>query len=267
MPIFGVLISLMSMASEPGKWDLARAIVDKHEFYSNNELITKPRDSWQLLFAVTFLDESYRSSKDCVFYRVPGEAPGSLKVKTVAADVDCHAVILTVGDTEISPVSGLRFSEEGSGLRLTFEHSGKRTTWNAQPAQKWTRPEAKLLTSSADYKSSRLIYLAPSPAPAAIPAPLKDKTLCHDIANDCGSRAPSKCHLCENGWYEIPNGCQVGPKVCGASQCGGKDQPACRRGFVWNNTPVPADCRENPEFAWCSGKLTVSCDGDKAFCR
>ncbi len=262
-----VLISFFADAGSPRKWENAKGIVEKHEFYGNGEIIIKPQNSWQALFALTFLDSNFNLTKDCVYYRVPGDEPGKLKVKAVPFETECNAEILSAGDTEIEQVSGLSFFVEENGVKIVFQHNKKNEAWSVTTVADWKKPKPKLLLSSADYKSPAIVYLASGASSSKKPEGLKDGILCHNIASDCQELSPSTCRNCEHGWIEIPNGCVTGPKACGVLSCGGKDQPACRRGIVWQRKEETFDCRSNTSFAWCSGKLSVTCDGDKAYCR
>lgn len=261
------LYSVLAFSGSPAKWEYARAIVDRHEFYKNDEEILTPANTWQALFAVSYMDAHLNSVKDCVFYRVPGDDPGKLKVKSVSVKTDCTSEILSPGDIEIEKISRLSFSTTDRSISLEYIQDSKPEKWNVTLVSDWKKPEPKLLLSSADYKSPRMIYLAPAKSGRFDFEALKDKVLCHDVDQDCREKSPSQCGHCENGWIEIPNGCLKGPKICGATPCGGKDLPACRRGISWQRKESQFDCRTDASFAWCSKGLAVSCDGDKAYCR
>jgi hypothetical protein len=267
MMIFIFILSALTFADPPGRWEFATAIVEKHEFYTNGEVVTKPANSWQSLFAVSYLDSSFRNLKDCVFYRVPGDEPGKIKIKTLTGEKDCNSEILSPGDSEIENISNLRFMTSDNSASVDFLRETKNESWKVSASKEWKKPEPKLLMSSADFKSSRMIYLAPARESVVRLSPLKDGVICHDINLDCEEISRSKCDQCENGWTEIPNGCVNAPKMCGATGCGSKDLPACRRGVVWQRKEVDSDCRMDASFAWCAKGLLVNCDGDKAYCR
>lgn len=267
MIIFLLLQMLYVSADSPRKWENAKSIVDRHEFYQNGEAILKPKDSWQTIFALTFLDSSFQLSKDCVYFRVPGEEAGKIKIKTLPASKDCSSEILSAGDIEYTNVSNFSFSTTSESVLMDFTRDGKKEKWSANILLDWKKPESKLLLSSADYKSPRFVYLASSTGANAPLTTLKAGSVCHDITADCQERSPSRCHSCDQGWHEIPNGCSVGPKVCGPADCGGKDQPACRRGMNWQRKESDFDCRMDSSFAWCNKGRVVFCDGDKAYCR
>jgi hypothetical protein len=261
------LFSFFVHAEAPQKWEHTRSIVERHEFYQNNEEIIKPANTWQLLFALTFIDSNLSLSKDCIFFRVPGDEPGKIKIKSMASDRDCSNEILAAGDIELEQITSLKFETNENSAVLDFHQNGKKDRWMIQVAKEWKRPEPKTLLSSADFKSPRMIYLASSTATARKLSGLKDGVLCHDVTSDCSEKSVSHCHDCEHGWMELPNGCVIGPKVCGPLKCGGKDQPACRRGMAWQRKEMTFDCRTNSSFAWCSKGLKVTCEGDRANCR
>lgn len=254
-------------ADAPRKWENAKAIVDRHEFYENGEVIIKPKESWQTLFALTFLDSRFQLSKDCVYYRVPGDEAGRIKIKSIPFKHDCASEILSDGEVEITNVTNLSFISSGESVLLDFIRDGQKEKWSANILPDWKKPDPKLLLSSSDFKSPRFIYLAAAGVSDVQPEPLKPGTICHDISGDCEEKSPSKCNACDQGWHEIPNGCFVGPKICGPSDCGGKDQPACRRGMIWQRKEIETDCRIESSFAWCNKGRSIYCDGDKAFCR
>ena len=266
--IFLLLLQvLFASADSPQKWENTKSIVERHEFYNNGEVILKPKDSWQTLFALTFLDSAFQISKDCVYYRVPGDEPGRIKIKSLPARQDCATEVLTPGDLEILNVTNLSFVTSNSSVVMEFTQEGRKEKWMANVLLDWKKPEAKLLLSSSDYKSPRFVYLAPASGPEVSLAPMKRGTVCHDISIDCQEKSPSRCDSCDQGWHEIPNGCVVGLKVCGPSDCGGKDQPACRRGMEWQRKESEFDCRMDSSFAWCNKGRSVFCDGNKAYCR
>jgi hypothetical protein len=267
MILFLLFLTITARADFPRRWENAKGLVERHEFYADGEMLTKPADTWQTLFALTFLDGSFHLSKDCVFFRVPGDEPGILKMKIVPANESCVNQILSHGDQEIKNISDLKMKTSGGSVELEFHSDGKKNTWKFSLLKDWKRPEVKPLLSSADFKSPGVIYLSQENSGAAMLKGINDGEICHDISNDCSEKAPSVCSECEHGWQEIPNGCAIGPKICGPLTCGRKNQPACRRGYVWQRKEHRSDCRINSDFAWCSKGLSVFCDGDRAWCR
>lgn len=271
MAIILILTLGLSHASYPEWWEAGLGVVDKHEFYIPNQEIVKPKDSWQVLFAVTYADRNLHKLKDCVIYRVPGLQPGALKIKSVKISDDCHKEILTPGDREIQNVSKLKYQFKISGFSVEFDlPKYKSEKWEVEYANTFIPMKPELLMSSAEAKAPKVIFLAPvkvlkeshSNAPS-----LEDHKICHPISDDCEEGSPSICTQCTNGWYEIPNGCQEGPKYCGVDRCGEKNQPACRRGVRYQRVRKKYDCREDHSFAYCAKGLDVQCEGSLAYCR
>ena len=93
--MIGLLFLYFSLlwAQTPERWANALRIVEKHEFYTNNEVILKPKDSWQTLLAVVYRDDQLGELKDCVYYYVPGLDQGQLKIKSVPLNSDCEKFI------------------------------------------------------------------------------------------------------------------------------------------------------------------------------
>lgn len=269
MMILILLSSIFAFAQEPIHWSNLLKLSERHEFYKDHEAIISPKDSWQYLFSVLYVDRNLTKVKDCVFYRVPGLDKGILKIKTVQKDTSCESFLLKPGDREIPDVISLQFSITDNKLSLDLSFKDYRTEkWKGAFQGSFEKPQAKMGLSSAEFKGPKVILLARESNLKETPRPfLKVGSLCHDINEDCEAKAPSACSSCEEGWYEVPNGCVSGPKYCGRAKCGAKDQPACRRGMKWQRKDEVFECRIDSSFAYCNKGLTVTCDGKKAFCR
>jgi hypothetical protein len=262
------LYSFLSFADPTFKWANALEVVEKHEFYTANEVITKPKDSWQTLFAVVYPDVKLNTYKDCVFFRVPGLDLGILKIKTISASESCEKYLFSVGDEETQGVKALQFhlNENFLNLNITLD-AYKIERWNVTFLNKFQRPTVSGLMSSGQYQFPKLIHLAS--VQKAIPQQksiLKKDKLCHAIAEDCQELSLSICQTCEEGWYEIPNGCNQGPKYCGVLNCGQRNQPACRRGVHYQRLKKKYECRLDSSFAFCAKGLKVQCEGNLPFC-
>lgn len=265
-----LLLSFNVLAAQPTHWANLFEVSDKHEFYQNHESITKPKDSWQTLFGLVYIDRNMQRLKDCVFFRVPGLENGIVKTKTISALEKCDDYLLKAGDKEFPDVKSLQFAVFEKELKMHLSFADFRTEkWQANFQSSFTKPKASMGLSSAEFKSPKLILLAPTSTTHVVEKKSfpKDNSLCHDINEDCEEVKPSTCNDCSNGWYEIPNGCHQGPKYCGILQCGKKNQPACRRGVRWQRKEVPLECRMDSSFAYCSPGFNVQCDGKKAYCR
>lgn len=269
MRIF-LLVLIMSMTAlaktrapvEPQHWGAAIEIIDKHEFYEEGKPILSPAETWQTLFSVTYVTQDLKKIKDCVMYRVPGHAaPGVLKIASVALTQDCGKKYFEPGDREITDVKELAFKFSTDGVVLSFSLPRYvELKWDISLIHPKLN-EPKMQMSSAEYKAGKVILLASSKKHFDKGDSIEGK--CHDIDDLCQEISPSRCSLCPEGWYEIPNGCPTGPKFCGIDRCGGKDRPACRRGTQEPRT----ECRIDSSFAYCHPGLTVQCEGSLAYCR
>lgn len=254
---------------QPLHWSNLIEVTDRHEFYANNQTIVKPRDSWQTLFSVVYPDRNLKILKDCVFYRVPGDEAGHLKIVTVSKAENCELPVETKKTLDVGELKALQFSVTDKAIQLNL--TDKRfhvTEWKIAVTHKEARKSPELFLSSAAYRSPKLIMLAP--ATAAKPTPgmsLKSGEICHAISDDCKELKPSVCSQCPGPWFEVPNGCTNGPKYCGTKECGKKDGPACRRGMKFQGKGSKFDCRVDASFAFCAPGLTVTCDGQSAWCR
>jgi len=270
MMIFLIFISNILLADPTWKWTNAIDVVEKHEFYHNNEIIQKPKDVWQTLFAVRYHDSNLKAFKDCVFYKVPGQEAGVLKIKTIAENLKCEQVMYQPGDQEWNNLKAFQFSIQKNLLSLSLtDEKFEITRWDVPLFNVFEKPVPKNLMSSAEYRSARILFLKPYKGKLVIrPEKSKIQNLkeCHMIAEDCSEISPSRCHLCPQGWYEIPNGCGLGPKFCGTITCGTKGAPACRRGYVWQRKEQSFNCREDSSFAYCGKGLQVQCEGNLPYC-
>ena len=131
MMILILLSSIFAFAQEPIHWSNLLKLSERHEFYKDHEAIISPKDSWQYLFSVLYVDRNLTKVKDCVFYRVPGLDKGILKIKTVQKDTSCESFLLKPGDREIPDVISLQFSITDNSslwiclLRTTGQKSGR----------------------------------------------------------------------------------------------------------------------------------------------
>lgn len=268
MIFFLLLILNLAHAEVPNYWSSFVSIQDRHEFYQNNEVINKPENSWQLLFSVVLMDKNLHQGKDCVFYRVPGEAPGVLKIKAVALNESCEKYLLTPGDREVKDIKSLQFMIDEEKLILDFTLAKYRTEkWEFPKLNRHEKKQPELHQSSADYKGAKIFFLSNQDIPANQISPLKDQSLCHNINDECEEVSPSICSQCKDGWFEKTNGCAIGPKYCGTIECGHKGGPACRRGMKWQRIEREFDCRTDSSFAYCMKGLEVHCQGRSAYCR
>jgi hypothetical protein len=269
MSFIWLLISLISYADVPQHWSHILEVTDRHEFYNNYESIIKPAEAWQTLFAVTYLDADLVKLKDCVILKVPGTVPGTLKFKIIPASFSCDDYLLKPGDFEIPEIKSLQFFTDLRRAEIDFSTTNyKLKKWKASAGILNGKTIPVMSVSSVEAKGPKVILLAAKTNLKTPPLPfLQDSTLCHEINDDCIEVNPSQCSRCERGWYEVPNGCNTGPKYCGLSQCGGVNLPACRRGSVWQKLNQEMDCRTNSSFAYCHPGLQVTCEGRKAFCR
>ncbi len=270
--IFSIFFFIFGLAhADPSwRWTNATKIVEKHEFYTNNEMITRPANSWQTLFAVLYNDANLKTFKDCLFFKVPGEEPGILKLKTIGQNDKCESFIFSPGDEQWTDIKALQFSVEGKFLSLSITNKKFEVEqWSAALFNVFSHPEPKMLMSSAEYRSPKVMYLTPYKGTKMVrpqKSLLQDLKVCHEVSDDCKILSPSVCSQCPNGWHEITNGCPQSPKFCGQKECGQKNGPACRRGFKYQKKEIPFSCRDDSSFAYCAKGLTIQCQGNLPYC-
>jgi hypothetical protein len=260
------LVAATQNVVEPQHWGAALEIVDKHEFYEENRPITSPPETWQTLFAVTYITRNLKKVKDCVLYQIPGKTTsGMLKIISIPVSQDCSTVYFGPGDREVRDIQSLQYSSAPEGVELRFAQS-------RQMNLKWDviliHPkisEPKMGLSSAEFKAGKVILL--SSVSKDIPSSPPPTGKCHDIDDHCQEISASRCSQCADGWYEVPNGCPSGPKFCGVDHCGQKNQPACRRGMKYQQEDKKFECRIDHSFAYCNPGLVIQCEGSLAYCR
>ncbi|MBA2405031.1 MAG: hypothetical protein H0V66_09695 [Bdellovibrionales bacterium] len=266
-----MLLTNVLYADPAWKWSNAVKITEQHEFYKNNEIIIKPQNSWQTLFAVNYHDSNLKTFKDCIFYRVPGEEQGILKIKTIQAEQNCEEFLYQPGNQEWKNLKALQYSVERNMVSISLTNTKFQIEkWDVPLLNIFQHPKPKSLMSSAEYRAPKILHLTPYKGVLQVrpvkTTPLSNKKLCHDIADDCSERSASSCTQCAEGWYEITNGCKQGPKYCGSINCGTKNQPACRRGFKYQRTKSEFRCLEDASFAYCAKGLIIQCQGNSPYC-
>jgi hypothetical protein len=267
--LISFIFTLLTHADPSWRWIHAIKIIDKHEFYKDNEVLVKPMNSWQHLFSVVYYNSQLSISKDCIFYRIPGEELGLLKIKTIEENQKCQDFLFLSGDQEWGSLKSVQFLIKKNYLSLTITHQNYYVEdWETPLLNLFQHPEPRIKMSSAKYRSPGIIFLSPQDeAPQKwIKSKMDGLKICHDISEDCREKTPSLCQLCPDGWYEVPNGCFQGPKFCGVIICGQKNTPACRRGFKYQKIKKKYKCGEDDSFVYCAKGLRVRCQGSLAYC-
>ncbi|MFA5583959.1 MAG: hypothetical protein WDA09_07065, partial [Bacteriovoracaceae bacterium] len=60
-----------------------------HEFYRDNELITRPEDAWQVISSFSAVNSDLSLSKLCLKYKPSREPKGVFRVESMSLDEDC----------------------------------------------------------------------------------------------------------------------------------------------------------------------------------
>lgn len=268
MILLSFLVSI-AYAAEPLHWSYLTGVSDKHEFYQNHQVITAPQNAWQSLFALKYLGKDLNEMKDCVYYRVPGDASGILKIKSISSLQSCDQYLLEKGDIEVPEIKSLEFNLTDKSVEIDFSKADFSVVkWEGEFTSSREKTEGTH-KSSAETRASKLIFLSDKTLGTSPTKKGSERvsSLCHEINDDCQEVSPSTCSLCPNGWHEVPNGCESGPKYCGMRECGKKNGPACRRGMKWQRKEIDPDCRADQSFAYCEKGLKVTCEGQLAICR
>lgn len=233
--------------------------VEIHEFYKDNELITKPVDAWQVIAAFSIVNEDLSLSKVCFKYKPSKEGEGIFKVERMSLVKKC--IEEGVGLFKQNSLFGIQF-QRGPEFKIIFSHNDFTTSsWIIKTKEK--KKNLELLDTPDKFWGESVLFLNEKTERREL---LKDGTLCLRVSDDCSVQGKSTCHQCENGFLEAPTGCLVGPRYCSSFECGTKGNPACRRGVKVLKQRV-LDCRKDSSFAFCSEGSIPSCQGAEVWCH
>jgi len=260
-----IFFSFKTFSIVPAYWNSLLRIEDRHEFYKENQVIQKPIETWQLLFSVVYPSSDLSLLKDCVFYYVPKKDEGVLKITSIQEEEKCEAYLFENGHLVHQEIRSLQFTLNPEISLFLTKKDFKTFQWRVSKSKRSVLVEPKSFLSSAEFQAGKFILLSPKRGSQKEKILKKKNEICHKISDDCSEISPPDCELCENGWYEIPNGCIRSPKYCGIHFCGQKDRPACSKGTAYLSTKV--DCSVDTSFVYCQEGLRITCEGGKAFCR
>ncbi len=258
-----LIVSLSVFASDvtlAQYWLTGIRVVEVNSNYPALAPITKPKSTQQKLFAVlraASLEEGIQ--KDCVFYQIPGDKAGELRVTTVGYQESCDPEARII--YRIDEIKELQYSIEGTQVSfwVTMMNSATRviqvSLLNATQAK-----SAKLYESSGQ---RGVFYLAPNTPLAGQPKPLLIGELSDEYPKHPCSFEAGTCQFCRYGVYRI----NTGEYFCGIDRCGQKNQPACIRGERWQRSREKFSCRADNSHVICSPGLVIDCEGERAICR
>lgn len=230
-----------------------------HEFYQDNELITKPLDAWQTIVSFSVSNSDLSLSQVCLKYRPAVEAQGVFRVEKMDLMKNCDESGKII--YELNSLHGIQF-ERGSDFKIVFTHKDfSMSSWVIKTLE--IKRNLELLDSPDKAWGETVLFLTEDSAPSAL---LADGVQCLKVLDDCTIIGVSTCHQCQNGSLEAPNGCLIAPRYCSSFECGTKGNPACRRGVKVFKQRV-LDCRKDSGFAFCSGEATPTCQGSEVWCH
>lgn len=233
--------------------------LEVHEFYQDNELITKPLDAWQTIASFSVSNRDLSLSKICLNYRPASGAQGVFRVEIMELSKSCASAGKII--YQIDNLFGVQF-QRGENFRIVFSHQDySMSSWIIKSVSK--KRKLELLDTPDKAWGESVLFLSEASSPQPL---LADGSRCLTVLDDCTVKGPSTCHQCENGSLEAPNGCLIAPRYCSSAECGTKGNPACRRGVKFLKQRV-LDCRRDSSFAFCAGEATVGCQGQEVWCH
>lgn len=264
-----LLLPLMALADEgetwAKRWFTVSEVVERHEGYSNNEVIKKPEGTWQLLYGVIRSDEAPAGlSKDCLWIKVPSQDDGELRVVPVNPSSTCANSWEERAAIVVSGLKAIQSSQEGSEAKLWLTLStGRVLTWKIRFINKVNERTPVLYDSSARTRAyPGAFFFAPNADITGAKA--------RDLIGEIGDEYPKNpctfkdgtCQRCRWGVYQVAS-----DYFCGIDRCGQKNQPACQRGTRWQRTRNEFSCRADDSHVFCGPGLRVECEGERAICR
>lgn len=258
-----ILLSLSVFAADVSldqRWLTGTRVIEVNSNYPGLQPVAKPRATMQKLFAVLragSLEEGVQ--KDCVYYQIPGDKAGELRVTSIDVMASCESEARVV--YRIEDIKELQYSLEGSQVSfwLTMTNSTTRVVQVTLLNAPDTKPP-KLYESST---RRGVFYLEPGSRPLGLPKQLLTGELADEYPKHPCSFETGTCHLCRFGVYQISSG----EHFCGIDRCGQKNQPACRRGDRWQRSREKFSCRGQNSHVFCSPGLVIDCEGERAICR
>ncbi|HLT22357.1 MAG TPA: hypothetical protein VKZ84_02900 [Bacteriovoracaceae bacterium] len=230
-----------------------------HEFYRDNELITRPEDAWQVIASFSTVNSDLSLSKICFKYKPSKEPEGVFRVESMPLDEDCSKGGKKI--YEQGSLYGIQFQREPD-FKITFSHKDySNNSWTIKTLVK--KENLELLDTPDKSWGESVLFTNDDVGSKPL---LADGTLCLKVRDDCTVEGESICHQCANGSLEAPNGCLTGPRYCSSFECGTKGNPACRRGVKFLKQRV-LDCRRDNSFAFCGEDSIPMCQGAEVWCQ
>lgn len=93
---------------------------------------------------------------------------------------------------------------------------------------------------------------------------------CYRVDKTCKVVQDFECQKCKRGWYSVVDyNCNGGgSKLCGPSECGGRNQPACPRGTAFEIVEDMNLCFRGSNAGICEKGLETYCDENQVLvCR
>lgn len=244
--------------SFPSELNSVSELLGIHEFYQDNELITRPLDAWQTIASFSVVNRDLSLSKLCLKYRPAKEAKGVFKIDLTniskSCELDGHKIY------EQDSLFGIQF-QRAPHFKVIFSHKDYSLSSWIIPLPKKEK-QLNLLDTPDKYWGESVLILSDHTEKKDL---LADGTKCLQVNDDCTIRGDSLCHQCQNGFLEAPNGCLIGPQYCSSAECGTKGNPACRRGVKFQKKRI-LDCRQEIDFAFCMGDSVPTCQGQEVWC-
>ncbi|MBP9673659.1 MAG: hypothetical protein KBD63_01060 [Bacteriovoracaceae bacterium] len=276
------------------RWSSAFKISEMHPAFIEGKSPMGLAGIPQALFKISYLgtDDVY-SLHDCVYYVNPSlQNQGTLAVIRDVGEKSCDTLKRERYDAKITALDNIEidFPNDSYVLKITIIKKEKKiiqeyeffnlikgwqTRENGQVLK--SAQEGEIFKSKAEDKLQRgLTIFSLKYKNKKIEAKIKkdqriikEKTLCHQVDDKCESTMPYQCNLCAEGFYEgAATLCERGgPKYCGISHCGEKNEPACPRGLTLVKKNKQDVCEAGSLAGICNEGLTSICENGVLVCK
>lgn len=240
--------------------------------YSGQELI-RPPGLEQLVMGLTLMEEGgLRYKMHCVYYRVAYKNKlSNFKVQELVGKDSCpEAAEEGENFLSIDEINNLKITFSNFQLILEFNYMNIKNKIeipmpNIEDGLIHKKfqglKENKLMSSLMFLRLSEKTFdLFNNKSLGQLSNRFSNGTVirCQHIGSDCKTIGENLCDECRYGWYEVidfqcPGG---GSKFCGQNHCGEKNEPACLRGAVKNNS-------DEEEKGICQSDLSPVLNNDK----
>lgn len=247
------------------RW-LSTQIIKLEQNFKLDTFVTKPKSIYNPLMKIGFINKDNEVFYDCLYYRPKTkEGFGSFKVIKNPKNISCEKLVLNKPIYQLKEIYNFKINIESHKLKIYIDKEVldiKLVNYGAYPHKLYQAPIRETAFKSVSYISDirdKILYEN---------EPIEDGKICLKVNDDC-SLAINNCSSCKSTWYEVMNSkCPTKySRVCGKSECGQKNSPACLRGVTTVGMDTYLYCVNDSPFGFCQKGLRVICINNTLVCK